>query len=177
MLLICSVVDDKLGVEQGGVNSDWLYKLANNNQLKITEESGLGVDLGSIVISSIGQPDHTVLLANNIHDLQNLLILTLEYCERFAVTLVPEKTKLLAFSPPNCEMLVKYAKIISPISISGEHINFSDAAEHVGIVRSVHGNMPSILSRLSAHRRAVHSIMPAGLAKGHRSNLAACIRV
>ena len=168
---------DKLGVEQGGVNSDRLYKLTNNNQLKVAQISNLGIDLDTSIVSCIGQADDSALLANDIFNLQNLLHLTLEYCQRYNVTLVPEKTKLLAFSPPGQELYVEYSKIISPINIHGDDIPFSESAEHVGIVLNTHGNGPSILSRLSAHRRAVFSVLPAGLAQGHRANPAAAVRV
>ena len=168
---------DKLGVEQGGVNSDRLYKLANNDQLNVAQLSNLGINLGTTIVSCIGQADDSVIQSNDIFSLQNLLLLTMEYCERYNVTLVPEKTRLLAFSPPGQELFVEYAKIVSPININGNFIPFSETAEHVGIVRSIHGNGPSIFSRLSAHRRAVYSVLPAGLARGHRSNPAAAIRV
>ena len=46
---------DKLGVEQGGVNSDKIYKLCNNVQLSTAQKSGLGLDLGSVLVSAIGQ--------------------------------------------------------------------------------------------------------------------------
>ena len=84
---------------------------------------------------------------------------------------------MLAFPPPGCEMLTDYAKIISPVNINGTFIPFTDSAEHVGIVRSIHGNKPNILARLAAHRRAVFSVLPAGLARGHRGNPAASLRV
>ena len=110
---------DRLGVEQGGVNSDKLYMLANNDQLWVVQLSELGIDLGtsSSVISCIRQSDDSALVANDIICLQNLLILTLEYCQRYNVTLVPEKTKLLVFSPPGQEEFVEYWKIVSPINI------------------------------------------------------------
>ena len=88
-------IGDLLGVEQGGVNSDKLYKLANNDQLNIAQKSKLGINLGNDTISIIGQADDSVLLANSIHSLNNLLLLTLNYCREYNVTLVPEKTKLL----------------------------------------------------------------------------------
>ena len=56
-------------------------------------------------------------------------------------------------------------------------MKFSCEAEHVGILRSVSGNLPNILDRMSAHSKALHSVMPVGLAKGHSSNHAACLRV
>ena len=82
---------DKLGVEQGGVNSDRLYKLANNDQLNVAQLSNLGINLGTTIVSCIGQADDSVLQSNNIFNLQNLLLLTMEYCKRYNVTLVPEK--------------------------------------------------------------------------------------
>ena len=107
-------IHDKLGVEQGGVNSDKLYKLANNNQLNLAQQSMLGVPLPSRTISCIGQADDTALQANSIFDLQALLLLTIEYCKRFNVTLVPEKIKLLAYCSPNQQQYVDYEKLISP---------------------------------------------------------------
>ena len=180
---IMGPIKDLLGAEQGGINSDRMYKLVNNNQLDVAQHSKLGVNLGraldqmNIIVSAIGQADDCALVANSIHNLQNLLILTMEYCKKYSVTLVPEKTKLLAFCPPGSELEVEYAKIISPISINGLFIPFSESAEHVGIVRSVHGNRPNILARLSAHRRAVYAVLPSGLARGHRGNPAAGMRV
>ena len=38
-------IEDSLGVEQGGVNSDKIYKLCNNHQLSTAQMSSLGVDL------------------------------------------------------------------------------------------------------------------------------------
>ena len=124
-------IHDLMGVEQGGKNSDRLYKLANNCQIKVAQHSGLGINMGSTITSYIGQADDTGLLANDVFSLQNLLLLTLEYCEKYSVTLVPEKTKLLAFCPTGSESLVEYAKIISPIFIKGTLISFCDSAEHV----------------------------------------------
>ena len=129
------------------------------------------------MVSCIGQADDSVLLSHDIFSLQNLLLLTIEYCKQYNVTLVPEKTKLLAFTPPGLEVMTEYAKIISPVSINGNVIPFSESAEHVGIIRSIHGNSPNILARLSSHRRAVFSLLPSGLARGHRGNPAASIRV
>ena len=39
------------------MNSDRLYKLANNCQLKAAQQSMLGLNMGSMVISSVGLAD------------------------------------------------------------------------------------------------------------------------
>ena len=44
---------DLLGVEQGGCNSDRLYKLANNQELKLTQNSQLGLHFAGIHVASI----------------------------------------------------------------------------------------------------------------------------
>ena len=105
-----------------------------------------------------------------------MVILTLEYCRKYNVTLVPEKTKLLAFSPDDSEFLTMYAKIASPVNINGVYIPFSEEAGHVGILRSVHGNKPHLLDRLASHRKAMFCLLPVGTAKSHRGNPAATIR-
>ena len=39
--------EDVTGFEQGGVNSSDYYKIYNNEQLKVAQESKLGVDIES----------------------------------------------------------------------------------------------------------------------------------
>ena len=154
-------IHDLLGVEQGGVNSDRLYKLCNNVQLDTAQLSNLGISVGSATISSIGQADDTALVSDSLSKLAGLLHLAEEYCRKYHVDLVPEKTKLLAFAP-NQECLDLYLhKLTNPLSLQGHNISFSTSAEHVGILRSCDGNMPHILSRMPAHNR------------GHRGNPAA----
>ena len=48
-------IDDSIGVEQGGVNSDRLYKLTNNSQIRVAQSSMLGCNIGSMVTPCIGQ--------------------------------------------------------------------------------------------------------------------------
>ena len=57
----------------------------------MAQDSGLGVELSrDIVVSAIRQADDTVLLSNNLHSIQNLLQLSLYYCQKsnveFALT-------------------------------------------------------------------------------------------
>ena len=61
--------------------------------------------------------------------------------------------------------------------LNGHEIGFASSAEHGGILCSVDGNMPNILSRLSAHIKAIMYIRPTGMAKGHRGNPASSLRL
>ena len=91
-------IKDELGFEQGGISSSDLYISDNNEQLQNAQEFGLGVAIGDEEIATIGQEDDVVLLLHDIRLLANLLELTMDHCKKHHVTLVPEKTKLIAHS-------------------------------------------------------------------------------
>ena len=169
---------DTKGVEQGGIASSDNYKLYNNEQGTSAQNSNLGVTVRGITISSITLADDAVLTTTSIINLYLLLHLTTQYCKKYRVELVPDKTKLLVFSNNPEGAQVAYAKLISPISLNGQKIDFSDQEEHLGILRSVSaGNMPNIMERVSAHNKKLFSVLPAGLSLHHHANPAACLRV
>ena len=72
---------------------------------------------------------------------------------------------------------VDYVKQTNLIKINSEQIDFSETAEHVGMVRSVAGNLPTILARISAHKKALGAVLYTGIARGHRGNPAASLHV
>ena len=169
-------IADECGVEQGGIISSDLYKVYNNEQLNLAQVSNFGVPLGPVTVSGLGQADDVAHIANDLHSLQALLDLTLYYCEKYHVSLSTEKTKLQVFSAKSSAMEAFLGKSTSLLNIGGQRVDFVDEAEHVGIVRSVCGNLPHLLSRFVAHRRAMFKILPAGTAKSHRGNPAANLR-
>ena len=100
---------DTTGFEQGGINSGDFYKLYNNEQLKNAQASGLGVNIGSSIVSGIGQADDVMLGANCLDSLRLLARLTEVYCANYRVKLVASKTKLLPVYLPRHEHLVEYS--------------------------------------------------------------------
>ena len=145
---------DQLGVEQGGPNGSEFYKIYNNEQLTVAQESGLGTTVSGganivsgIPVASVGQADDTCLLSNNLFQLQCLLDLSLRYCEKHQVQLSAGKTKLLVYSNKSNDY-VKYSKLLSPLRIGNTPIEFASTAEHVGVVRAVSGNLPHIDTRI-----------------------------
>ena len=168
-------INDQCGVEQGGPNSSEFYKIYNNEQITSAQESGFGTTIGKIHIAAIGLADDTALVSHDISQLQHLLQLTLNYCHKYQVELSTSKTKLLTFSPTESQY-VKYTKLLSPIHISNNVIPSVTTAEHVGILRSVTGNLPHIQQRLSSHRKALGAILFSGMARRHRANPLASLR-
>ena len=93
------------------------------------------------------------------------------------VELCPEKTILQVISPKNLSKEVEYLKEFSPVHLNGVKIKFKETAEHVGIVRAVSGNLPNLLQRISSHKNALRAVLQNGLARHHRANPAACLKV
>ena len=176
--ILMGPIIDQQGVEQGGVNSGDFYKIYSKSQLQMAQDSKLGVQLSrDITISAIGQADDTALVSNSLHSLQNLLELSLYYCQKYNVELCSDKTVMQVMSTNAMSKQVEYLKRFSPVNLQGSQIKFKSSAEHLGIVRSVHGNLPNILQRISSHKAAIGAVVTNGLAKHHRANQAARLRV
>ena len=171
-------IKDQIGLEQGGKFSSELYKQYNAEQLTVPQDVEFGTFIGDIHIASIGQADDAVLLSNDLYKLKFLLHLTLQYCSKHNVELSSSKTKLQIYTPSNLSVpSINLLKNSAQLCIDGSIIEFVDIAEHVGVVRSVDGNLPRILNRLTSHNRALHGILSVGLARGHKGNPAASLRV
>ena len=76
-------------------------------------------------------------------------------------------------NPPKKQSFVCY----NPIRMGESQINFSGEAEHVGVTRSVDGNMANILTRFASFKNAIGAIASCGLARGQRSNPACSLRI
>ena len=164
---IMGPISDELGLEQGGSSAGELYKIYNNELFNTTHDSSLGIPLNNdLTISSIGQADDCVVTANTISNLSNILLLTKDYCKKYSVTLCEEKTKLLRITN-KCEDILEQ---MNPIVINDKHIDFENSAEHVGIIRSNEGNLPNLMNRFSAHRKALAAVLFTGIAQKHRGN-------
>ena len=171
-------IHDTRGLEQGGFSSSDQYKLYNNEQGSLAHLSKLGVSIRNRVISCITLADDAVLLSNNIHHLDHLLFLTKQYCSKYQVQLVHDKTKLLVFAKNKDPELVLYPKLISTLSLNNHVLPFSEEAEHLGIIRTASpGNMVNVVQRVSAYKKKLHSLLPAGLALHHHGHPAARLRV
>ena len=94
-----------------------------------------------------------------------------------SVELSTSKRKLLLYSPSRANAEAEYFRAANYISLAGVPIEIVSSTEHVGIIRSSDGNLPHILKRMSSHNKALHSIMSAGLARNHRGNPAAALKV
>ena len=160
-------IKDEVGLEQGGSNSSEYYKIYSSENLTSAQKSEQGIDLGgSQIISAIGLADDTVLAANKLSSLANILYLVQSYCEKYGVTLSCEKTKLLRIFKCDEINLEQY----NPIAIAGQEIKFCAKADHVGVLRSCTGNLPHLLGRICSHRKAMRMTLSSGSARKSRAN-------
>ena len=79
----------------------------------------------------------------------------------------------MVISPGKKALYIPY----NPLKIAGEKINFVEEAEHVGVPRSIHGNTPNIVQRISSFKKALGILVFCGLAQGRRSNPAVSLRI
>ena len=110
---------------------------------RLAQDSGLGVTLGPLTASAIGQADDCALVSNDLFYLSCLLRLTFTYDGKYLVDLCADKTRLQVFSKTSVLDDVTY----NPIRIDDKEIPFSSTADHVGILRSTSGNLPTLLAR------------------------------
>ena len=149
------------------------YKIYNNELLNLVQDSKLGVDMHNVmVVSGVGQADDTGLLSNNLQKLNHILQLCVSYCQKYNVELSPSKTKLMMISPDK-----KTVVPFNPITIAGEQIEFVHQAEHVGVLRSTQGNLPNIVQRVAAFKKALGALISCGLARGRRTNPVLSLRI
>ena len=80
-------INDEQGVEQGNINSSDQYKIYNNEQFTVAQDSEFGVIIGPECVSSVGQADDSGLLSSDFNKLAHLLKLTLNYCQKYQVVL------------------------------------------------------------------------------------------
>ena len=166
---------DDQGLEQGGVSSSELYKIFGKEQLDLAQKSKLGVRMVNLAVSSVGQADDTALVSNDIHYLFFLLQLSNVFSSKNVVQFSAEKTKLQAFRPKNKNF--NEGLTVNPIRINDKVIPFTSHAEHVGILRSTESNIPTLIARFTAHKRALAAVLHSGLAIGHRANPIAGLKV
>ena len=88
------------------------------------------------------------------------------YCKKFGVTLCHDKTKLVKIAAGD----TTDDELFNPIRIDNHDIGFSETAEHVGVIRSGDGNMPHIMDRICAHRKALRATLSSGTARKCRAN-------
>ena len=138
----------------------------NGIKLSLTQNSKLGLMMVPVHCASIGQADDVALVSDDIHKLLCLLHLAMSYAEEYHVQMVPEKTKLLCFTPKGQELQSYYWEVANPITMAGKKVEFSTEAEHVGVIRTTApGSLVNILARQFAHQRALFAVLSAGLAR------------
>ena len=170
-------IHDGRGVEQGGVNSGDQFQVVNTEELVSTQSSGLGLDMGGVSVGSVGFADDVALLSPSPHALQSLLNISQSLTASRCMINVKEKTKVLAFAPKH-DVSVTYWQDVSPLTMNGSPLPLSTEAEHVGVLRSSSGsNLPSIASRIAGHNKSLYSVIACGMARHHRGNPAASLRV
>ena len=153
---------DVIGLEQGGVNSDGLYKLYNNIQLSTGQLFQLGVPKVRLLSQVLAKQTtlHWCLTAPS-----NSWVFSTLQLNIVRNTMLNWSQKKTNFNPPKNNLYL--TKLLNPLSLHNHKIAFSNSADHVRILRSVDGNLPNVMARLSAHNKVLMAVFPAGMAYHH----------
>ena len=82
------------------------------------------------------------------------------------------------FQKKKGDLSVAYWHEATPLVMEGASLPLSSQAEHVGVVRASSGsNLPSITSCIASHTKSLYSIISCGMARHHRGNPSASLRV
>ena len=74
-------------------------------------------------VSGIGQADNTVAVSNNIHSLQLLLQLLVQFSRKYEIEYCHDKTRLQVLSLPCHSDRAYYDKIIDPVKINSKQVD------------------------------------------------------
>ena len=93
--------DCPVGVKQGDCLSPTLFSIFINDIAEEIKQSNIGVKVGEdLLVNILMYADDIVLLAENEHDLQDLLIIVENWCRRWRLDVNISKTKILHVRKP-----------------------------------------------------------------------------
>ncbi len=85
------------GCRQGDVTSPTAFSIVINDLLKELKYSGIGVNVGNMIICALAYADDIVLMADNPNDLQRLLNIMSSWCNKWRFIVNPAKSNIVHF--------------------------------------------------------------------------------
>ncbi len=132
------------GVKQGDNLSPTCFLTFINPLIGLLKESGVGVKVGSSLISVLVYADDLVLLAENENDLQNLLDLLYDWCSKWRLSVNTDKTKVMHFRNKNTE------RSEFPFNINHAGLEIVSSYKYLGVVLEEHLDYTKTAEILSA---------------------------
>ena len=152
-------INIRQGVRQGGVLSTGHYKRYNNLLLLHLESNYSGTRIGSIRIPHITVADDLALMAESETETQVMLwdVENNANCDRYYIH--PMKSHILRYC---CG---RKKKPDFDIFLSGDRVDITDSAVHLGIVRNTSRKV-DIEGKITLGRKTAYSLMGAGFHGG-----------
>lgn len=136
----------KKGVRQGCVLSPLLFNLYSEAIFKeALEEDVGGIKINGTTINNIRYADDTLIMANNLIELQHMMDNVVQHSERFGLQLNVSKTKVIVFAKTH---------VAANLYINGEIVEQVAAFKYLGTnINSQSESKKEILSRIEQARR------------------------
>ncbi len=130
--LMTNWFDTSQGVKQGDNLSPTCFLTFINPLLGELKKTGLGVRIGTELVSVLAYADDLALMAENEGDLQKLLDVLFEWCRKWRLSINTDKTKVMHFRQKGTE------RTIFPFNVNHEGIDIVDSYKYLGIVLEEH---------------------------------------
>ena len=99
--LVMGPVKDCCGVEQGGIASNHLFQLVTDPELDALNSLGLGMEVGPVSLSVMGQADDEACVSPSLSSAQSLVDAAVGLATSLNLVNNPTKTKLIVSLPSN----------------------------------------------------------------------------
>ncbi len=133
------------GCRQGDVTSPTAFSIVINDLIKELKQSGIGVNVGDMIICTLAYADDIVLIADNPQDLQILLNILYNWCNRWRFIVNPAKSNVIHFrNAPKTQTKFNFQlgangpllEVVNSYKYLGvffdKHLTFDTAAELLG---------------------------------------------
>ena len=124
-------VEEHKGNRQGHVRASGHFKVYINPCLTSLNNSSLGFELGTLVISVVCVADDTYLLASSPSSLQAALDIISHYACKYQLKFNAGKTKIVV---TGSKVDMAFYKDTMPWSLNGETVKVVDSNEHLGLI-------------------------------------------
>ena len=143
------------GIRQGAKLSPLLYKSFNNGILDALDQNKIGAQIGTTYVGAPTVADDIALLSTNPSDLASALEIVQHFNSKDRANINTVKSEIVVYNVPSSRPEQKW-------QIGTGEILESSNTTHLGIQRH-HKHLQNISDRISLGRRALYSLMGAGL--------------
>ncbi len=117
------------GCRQGDVTSPTAFSIVINDLIKELKYTGIGVDVDNAIVCALAYADDIALIADSPENLQKLLTVTYNWCNKWRFMINPSKSNVVHYrNPPKVQ-----TNFIFTLGAGGPQIQITDSYKYLGV--------------------------------------------